>query len=186
MSLCSHKKNKKSLLSHSLTHLLSFLFFFYPSSPSTHVCDFIFYISFSLHCSLPHTDPQQWTKEQVQCWADWCSKELGLNSIHLQLLRDVSGQQLCRFTSQQFQSVCFIKEHAVSLQNFLERIKAYSPGRCCSVRVKQLPTGRVHSLLQSGKTITCVSTIPLASFQGSFAHRDSQETRLVHTCTLAY
>ena len=82
---------------------------------------------FSLSC-LTHADPLQWTKEQVQRWIDWCSKEFGLNNINRQVLQEVTGQQLCTFTNQQFQEVCFIKEHAITLQSFFEQIKRYSTG----------------------------------------------------------
>ena len=85
------------------------------------------YHHFSLSC-LTHPDPLQWTKEQVQRWIDWCSKEFGLNNLNRQALHEVTGQQLCTFTNQQFQEVCFIKEHAITLQSFFEQIKRYATG----------------------------------------------------------
>lgn len=86
------------------------------------------YIIISLSFVFPYIDPLQWTKEQVQRWADWCSKDLGLSSIKLQALQEITGQQLCAFNHQQFLEICFIKEHAVTLQSFLEQIKRYSTG----------------------------------------------------------
>jgi hypothetical protein len=77
---------------------------------------------------LAHPDPLQWSKEQVQRWIDWCSKEFGLNNVNRQALQEVTGQQLCTFSNQQFQEICFIKEHAITLQSFFEQIKRYATG----------------------------------------------------------
>ena len=68
-------------------------------------------------------DPTQWTEEQVYRWAEWTVQEFSLTSVNVPALRGISGHQLCSFGQQQFQELAYIKEHGLSLQQFLERIR---------------------------------------------------------------
>lgn len=71
-----------------------------------------------------YPDPTQWTEDQVYRWAEWTVQEFSLTSVNLPALRGISGHQLCSFGQQQFQELAYIKEHGLSLQQFLERIRA--------------------------------------------------------------
>ena len=68
-------------------------------------------------------DPTQWTEDQVYRWAEWTVQEFSLTSVNVPALRGISGHQLCSFGQQQFQELAYIKEHGLSLQQFLERIR---------------------------------------------------------------
>jgi len=75
------------------------------------------------------SDPTQWTEDQVYRWAEWVAQEFNLATVNLQALRGVTGHQLCSFGQRQFQELAYIKEHGLTLQHFLERIKAISVGK---------------------------------------------------------
>lgn len=77
----------------------------------------------------PPSDPTQWTEDQVYRWAEWVAQEFNLATVNLQALRGVTGHQLCSFGQRQFQELAYIKEHGLTLQHFLERIKAISVGK---------------------------------------------------------
>ena len=81
------------------------------------------------------SDPTQWTEDQVYRWAEWVAQEFNLTTVNLQALRGVTGHQLCSFGQRQFQELAYIKEHGLTLQHFLERIKANSVGKSITLCV---------------------------------------------------
>ena len=71
-------------------------------------------------------DPHRWTDEQVLIWAEWAKKEFNLSSLELRQLRGATGPQICCFGTSDFTRLAYVKEHGITLQNFLERIKTGS------------------------------------------------------------
>ena len=67
-----------------------------------------------------HTDPVQWSEEQVFQWVQWSARHLALD-VNLEPFRCMNGQQLCSLAPKQFEDLAFIKEHGSRLKAFLDK-----------------------------------------------------------------